>query len=305
MWPFSKQWNAPAPHSAFVISLANRELPSLVSLANPDGIDGAVQGMAGPADGKPTAENMIGPMREGQYVAISPTGGGCRMRVERAEPQAEGLSFGPEVREASGLTEEMLARFNHPVWRVILEMEEPGKEVKDTVIFATRLAQRLAALGDGVVMDGPACRFFGPAGWPVDEPMPEFDVREHVHIHFVPDLGWYHTHGLIKFGRPEMEIYDVPTELDLAAFTVLLDISQYIVTSGALIEPGQTCGDPKQPFYAREGTKNKEDHWEEVSVLELVDLDERTRPVASGAPKALRFTASSEYGTEASEPSSR
>ena len=70
----------------------------------------------------------------------------------------------------------------------------------------------------------------------------------------------------------------------------LLDIAQYVITT-SLIEPGQTCGDPSQPFYAREGTKNHAEHWNELSVLELVDVDERGRPLSSGAPKALRLAA--------------
>ena len=149
------------------------------------------------------------PMQEGQYVAISPGGGICCMRVEPADPQAEQLSLPPEMLEVSGLSAEMLAKFNRPVWRVILEMEAPGENVPETVVFAMRVAQRLAALGDGVVMDTRAYRFFAPEGWPVEEPNPEFDVREHVHIHLESDSGWLHTHGLIKFGRPEMEIYEV------------------------------------------------------------------------------------------------
>jgi hypothetical protein len=264
----------------------------LVSLANPSGAEGAVPGMLGPSDGKPTAENMMRPMQEGQYVAISAGGGICGVRVEPADPQAEGLSLPPEMLEVSGLSAEMLAKFNRPVWRVILEMEDPGENVPETVVFATRVAQRLAALGDGVVMDTRAYRFFGPEGWPVEAPNPEFDVREHVHVHLESDSGWLHTHGLIKFGRPEMEIYEVPPELQGVAFGILLDIAQYVVTS-AVIEPGQTCGDPTQPFYARAGTKNREEHWNDVSVLELVDVDERQKPVSSGAPKALQFAATS------------
>lgn len=298
MWPFSKKWSAPAPRLAMVVSLAKPELPSLLTLSNPAGAGGAVPGMAGPADGKPTAENMSGPMQEGDYAAISPGGGGCSLRVERVEPESEGLSLDPTMLEASGLTAEMLAKFNQPAWRVILEMQTPGKDVREAVVFATRLAQRLADLGDGIVMDTSAYRFFGPAGWPVENPIAEFDAREHVHLHIESDSRWFHTHGLIKFGRPEMEIYDVPSELEDTAFVTLLDIAQYVITS-ALIEPGQTCGDPSQPFYAREGTKNRDGHWNDLSVLELVDLDERRKPVSSGAPKALRLSASEQGSAEA------
>jgi hypothetical protein len=291
MWPFSKKWTAPEPRLAMVISLAKTELPSLVQVANPAGSEGAVPGMAGPAEGDPTAENMMSPMQEGQFVAMAPGGGAFSLTVERVETPGEGLSFEPEVLEASGLTEETLAKFNQPAWRVILELQEPGEDVCATVVFATQIARRLATLADGVVMDVSAYRFFGPAGWPVEDPIAEFDVREHVHIHIEGDTGWFHTHGLIKFGRPELEIYEVPEQLGVTAYAMLFDIAQYVVTSSALIEPGQTCGDPSQPFHARVGTKNQEGHWNDVSVLELVDLDDRRKPVSAGAPKALEHAA--------------
>ena len=292
MWPFSKKWSAPSPQLAMLVSVTTQELPSLVTLANPSGSEGAVPGMAGPAGAKPSPENMMQPLQQGQYVAISPAGGLCSLSVERIEAEPEALSFEPVMLEVSGLTEETLAKFNRPAWRVIIEMANPAEDVRETVIFATRLAQRLAALGDGIVMDTGAYRFFGPEGWPIENPNPEFDAREHVHIHLESDSGWLHTHGLIKFGRPEMEIYGVPPELHAVAFGTLLDIAQYVITS-ELIEPGQTCGDPSQPFYARAGTKNREEHWHDMSVLELVDLDERRKPAASGAPKALKLLAAS------------
>jgi hypothetical protein len=291
MWPFSKKWSPPEPQLTMVISLASEELPSPMMLGNPTGAHGAVPGLAGPRDEKPAPENMMSPMQAGKYVAIAPAGGGCGLEIERVAQPRE-LSMSPGMLEVAGLTEEMLVKFNHPTWEVILTLEAPGKDVAETVVFATRIAQRLAALADGIVWDTAAFRFFGPAGWPVGEPIPEFaefDVREHVQIHIVSDSEWFHTHGLIKFGRPELEIYGVPPELGDTTFATLLDISQYVSTS-AVIEPGQTCGDPRQPFYAREGTKDLE-HWNGVPVLELVDLDERREPVSSGAPKALQFSA--------------
>jgi len=290
MWPFSKKWTPPEPQLAMVISLTKPELPSLLALTNPAGLEGAVTGMAGPAAGKPTAENMAGPLQAGDYVAISPGKGMCSLTVERVETQAEPLSFEPPLMEASGLTAEMLAKFNQPVWRVIIQIQDPGKDIIGSVRFATQLAQRLASLADGIVMDTAAYRFFGPAGWAVENPLGEFDAREHVHIHIEGDTGWFHTHGLIKFGRPELEIYDVPEGLAGVAYGTLFDIAQYVITT-AMIEPGQTCGDPSQPFHARAGSKNSKDHWNGTQVLELVDVNERGKPVSAGAPKALERTA--------------
>jgi len=293
MWPFSKKWRAPDPQLAMVISFINQQLPSPLMLANPAGAEGALEGMLGPADAKPAAENMACPLQEGQYVAMSPAGGMCGLSVEHVAPgTTEPLALDPGTFEVSGLTEEMLARFNQPVWRLIVQMVTPATDVRETVIFATRLAQRLAALGEGVVMDTCAYRFFGPGGWPVEDPHPEFDAREHVHIHIETDGGWVHTHGLVKFGRPEMEIYDVPEELHAVAVGTLFDIGQYMITS-APIAPGETCADPNQPLFARAGSKNREGHWNDVPVLELVDIDERRKPVSSGAPKALHLFATS------------
>src|SRR4051794_32291513 len=144
MWPFSKKWSPPVPQLTMLVSLANQELPTLLMLANPAGIDGAVPGMAGPSDAKPTEENMTTPMQAGQFAAISPAGGACGIQVERVETQSKGLSMEPAMLEIAGLTEEMLAKFNQPTWRVIIGMEAPGEQVRDSVIFATRLAQRLA-----------------------------------------------------------------------------------------------------------------------------------------------------------------
>jgi hypothetical protein len=71
---------------------------------------------------------------------------------------------------------------------------------------------------------------------------------------------------------------------------MLLNTAQYVIDSQPIL-PGQTCGDPTQPFFAREGTKNRKGHWEEVPVLELLDVDERRKPVSTGATSALRVFA--------------
>src|SRR5438046_923570 len=103
MWPFSKKWSPPAPHLAMIVSAANQELPPLIELANPAGMKGAVAGMAGPADQKPTGENMIMPMKEGPYVAISLAGGLCTLDVERVNLDTfSPLSLPPEMLEVSG-----------------------------------------------------------------------------------------------------------------------------------------------------------------------------------------------------------
>jgi hypothetical protein len=290
MWPFTKKWTPPEPQLVMAISLSNSQLPSIMTVANPAGEGDAVTGIAGPAEGEPTKENMTRPMQEGDYVAISSGKCMCVLSVARVTPPNNPLLLDPIMIEASGLTQATLDQFNQPAWRISLQMQEPGEDIVESVLFATKLAKRLASLGDGIVMDGAAYRFFAAEGWPVENPMEGFDTREHVHIHIEGDTGWFHTHGLAKFGRPELEIYAVPDELTGIAYATLFDIAQYCITT-AMIEPGQTCGDPDQPFHARVGSKNRKDHWNDTVVLELVDVDERGKPIPAGAPMALQRAA--------------
>jgi hypothetical protein len=133
-------------------------------------------------------------------------------------------------------------------------------------------------------------RFFGPGTWRIPEPLAEVDVREHMTVHAVPDEratgSWVHTHGLIKFGRPEFEIYDVPTDMTEGTAVALNDMGQYVLT-GALISPGETLGDRAVPLHSRIGGRDRE-HWEETPVLELVDVAEDGQPADSGASRGLR-----------------
>jgi hypothetical protein len=99
------------------------------------------------------------------------------------------------------------------------------------------------------------------------------------------DAGsWIHTHGLRKFGRPELEVYDVRNELAPATSWLFLDLASYLV-DGALIRPGETLGDPKRPVGIRIGARDRE-HWEEIPVLELVDVDDAGMQ-ARGAARGL------------------
>jgi hypothetical protein len=98
-----------------------------------------------------------------------------------------------------------------------------------------------------------------------------------------PEGGWIHTHGLIKFGRPEFEIYAVPEDMAPGTAAALNDLGQYVIT-GAFVAPGQTVGDPSVPLQARPGTREP-DHWGKIPALELVDVGERSE---AGATRGLR-----------------
>jgi hypothetical protein len=247
-----RRWEPPAPRCAFIVSCA------------------------GPL---PTLEPVLR------------TGGGGTIEVEVCEPppavdRLPDRDFWPYV----GLTEDLARRVVAAEHEVNVVLTSPGDSVAETVLAATKRAAALAEAADGCVSDVFAFRFFGPDTWRVEEPLGDFDVREHIILHTVPmeDDGrfWIHTHGLVKFGRPEFEIHDLSAGTEEGAAIALNDMGQYVAL-GALISPNETVGDQAVPLHTRVGERER-DHWEDIPVLELVDVDERGHPAASGAERGLR-----------------
>jgi hypothetical protein len=247
-----RRWGPPAPRCAFIVSCA------------------------GPLPALDRKLRTVG-------------GGTVELEVCKPPPAVERLperDFWPYV----GLTEDLARRVTDAEHDVNVVLTSPGESVAQTVLDATKRAAALAKAADGCVSDVFAFRFFGPDTWRVEEPIDEIDVREHIILHTVPmeDDGsfWIHTHGLVKFGRPEFEIYDLPASMDDGAAIALNDMGQYVAL-GALISPNETAGNQAVPLRARVGERERE-HWEDIPVLELVDVDDGGRPAASGAERGLK-----------------
>jgi hypothetical protein len=60
----------------------------------------------------------------------------------------------------------------------------------------------------------------------------QINVQKEIRIDMVtngPAKGWVHTHGLAKFGRPELEIRNVPSYFSATAGTLLNEIADYML----------------------------------------------------------------------------
>jgi hypothetical protein len=58
------------------------------------------------------------------------------------------------------------------------------------------------------------------------------DIVKEIQVHHVTDgsaKGWTHTHGLAKFGRPELEIRNVPGLFAGAATALINEIADYML----------------------------------------------------------------------------
>ena len=290
-----KAWKPPEPRCIFAVACAAPELPSLERLAHPTGKDGALPGFPmPPARTRNDPAALSVPLTDGDTsVIVSPGKARFSVIVERSREMLEafpGRTMPPETWKFVGLNEDLARRARESRSLVMVSLLERGQNLPQDVLYATRLADRVSTLADGCVNDLMSCRYFGSGSWRISESTREVDVREHVVVHGEkgdsPGM-WVHTHGLLKFGRPEFEIYGVPEELWEGVSLVMLDLMAYVMT-GPLIRPGETVGDPGTPLRAQEGTRNRERHWGDCSVLELVDADAPRDARSSGPPKGLR-----------------
>jgi hypothetical protein len=81
----------------------------------------------------------------------------------------------------------------------------------------------MAALDSGgvAVFDPYILDWWTPAEWRERAFLPDPAVPRHHVVILVseedtPDLSWYHTRGMLKFGRPDISVHDVPAELESA-----------------------------------------------------------------------------------------
>lgn len=103
--------------------------------------------------------------------------------------------------------------------------------------FSQRLIAVLLDVSGGVCLDPAAQRAIGRAQLAL---MSAADPLAHISIHDEPwdaDSRWLHTHGLQKFGRPELDLTGVPAVLEQEGRALLRDVA-LILAGGAKLGPG-------------------------------------------------------------------
>ncbi len=255
-------WSPPEPGLLMIIG-CTRPLP-----APADWVSGSAAGTVpgsisyvGPRKGEPDDRPMI----EGDALGVISPGGAMFAATVSDFPLSAGR---PEyLRTAwawpSGRVDEAVAeRFDRARIAVMIHMLDPGTDGVAAARYGYALADRVAALANGCTNDFFARRFFAPGGWEVPDPDPQFEAREHVSLYADPlhDGLWLRTHGIIKFGRPELEIYRVTPETSGRAVETIGNFVDYVVRERP-IAPGHTLGNPSRPLLARPGIRHP-DYWE-------------------------------------------
>lgn len=147
----------------------------------------------------------------GQY------GGPLTITHEAGAPESWQLCHGPWTAHvvlplpsshAAGLKDQLA--WEHDQIGAIAPSVSPPRDMPDTVLFAARLAKGLILLTQGTAHDLTTQQYINPSDWQ-DRRLSDFLADDHVVIaqddQGKPDMIWYYSLGLSKFGFDELETF--------------------------------------------------------------------------------------------------
>lgn len=253
-------------------------LPTIRQVINPKGENGAIPGFGVPLNPGADKTELDRSMMRGQYGLASPDRKTV-LRLRVLSKEEAGFDPGPFLMSslASEVDEETRGRMS-ATWSLLqLTFETHDAEVYPSLWFLLAICRRLGELTQGVVADPIAQRYLLPNKIvqmvPAD---PKIDARDHVAVKVRGSgaLNWVFTLGLQKFGLPEIEVKEVPSDRVNDAQKLLISLSQQVLL-GRFVEPGAHVGFGNVLFDVAEGGLDR-GQWEGIPCLELIPSRNRT-----------------------------
>jgi tetratricopeptide (TPR) repeat protein len=223
--------------SDYLIISAQEDPPAPPALAR--ALAGAGLGVVdyAPATAQAERPSPSGHARIGTYTAAL-SGASARIAVLRYERSVtDGMGEGAIAALTRGLREEDVRTLRDGKIALDLRVRVTGGDVLPALSWGVRAAGMLLELTGGVLLDPIAQRALGRRelrGLAPDDPL------AHVALHDEPwhvDRRWMHTHGLQKFGRPELDLVGVPLSLSTEAGAFLRELAHNLA-AGTLLHPG-------------------------------------------------------------------
>lgn len=115
------------------------------------------------------------------------------------------------------------------------------------------------------------------------------DPLAHIAIHtevWDADSVWLHTHGLQKFGRPELDLVAVPHALDTEGDAFIREVA-YSLAHGTVLAPGQEIEFDGTGAVIALGTTPDVDHQAQYGRLRLADVPAPGERQGVGVPRLL------------------
>lgn len=287
-WPFGRKRTSKSGlvinrHLHLSVLAQKKNLPPLLTVVNPDGSNGAVQGFGAPLYEGATKDILNEPLRPGDYGIVTPRQDtALQMTIVPLEnvPHFQKPRT-PEQRRQSGVTD-AIARLLDPA-DVLLDATIRGyQDALVAMRFFLDFVKRLAEGAEGAIADPLAETYRLPSDLSIRNRLhPYVDFREigATRVEALSDGLWVSSRGMIKFNLPELEMYGVlQDDLEAAVRMVIAACQQMI--SGIPFRVGETAFLPSQPLAIVEGSKNRE-VWGDRPTLEFRD------PRGSGAGEGV------------------
>jgi uncharacterized protein YegJ (DUF2314 family)/tetratricopeptide (TPR) repeat protein len=116
--------------------------------------------------------------------------------------------------------------------RLRLSVDDPAGI--DYVFFMMRFAEAVRSLTGGVVQDAVSHALWGMEEWKQRAASPrEAIVDAHIRCDLLDEGGlvWIHTHGIQKFGFPELEMEGIPSDSASAGRALILTVAETLIRS--------------------------------------------------------------------------
>lgn len=182
-----------------------------------------------------------GRTRLGAYSASVPDspGASCRIVVARHDAAvATGMGEAAFNALARGLAADDARTLREGTLALDMRLTAAPAQARQALAWVTALQRVLLDLTGGVVLDPTAQRCLGRAqiaALSANEPL------AHVAFHDEPwsvESRWLHTHGVQKFGRPELDLVDVPLTLMDEANEFLRELAASLCAGASLAAGG-------------------------------------------------------------------
>lgn len=179
-----------------------------------------------------------GPLKlvvSGETAPATATHGPWNVRLQIALPQAESDSWSERL------------DWRHPHVGLVLRPSVTPQQACDLVLFAARLARGLTLLTQGTAYDTVTHTYLNPSDW-TDRPLDRFRTADHVTVTQAdspdPQMDWFHTLGLSKFGLDEMEVFRPVGLQARSTLDILAGIADEMIRLGRSPNVGTTLSLP-------------------------------------------------------------
>lgn len=167
-----------------------------------------------------------------------------------------------------------------------VRLKADEEQIAESLRWAMGALRALVSLTGGVVVD-PAAQ----AAWGAERlsAMATGPYAAHLSIHdeaWGADSRWLHTHGLQKFGRPELDLADAPVALRAEAETFLAEVAENLAQGQRLIA-GQEIDLDEQGTVIAVSVSPDGEHQAPYARLRLADTPEPGARQGVGAGRLL------------------